>query len=112
MSKYHAHRAAQEQYENKDDDSRDPDAVRRTDQHATQDGLQRGRESPGEHDGEEPGDDRDGFAEQAPYQAHGGGNDDDGEDDVVDCDHSMSQAATPSKQAPHCTRRFPAYAAK
>jgi hypothetical protein len=70
MSKYHADRAAQKQHENKDDDARDPYTVRRTDQHATQDGLQRRPEGPGEHNGEKPGNDRNGFAEQAPYQAH------------------------------------------
>ena len=44
MSKYHAHRAAQQEHADEDDDARRPDAARRTDQHAAQDGLERGRE--------------------------------------------------------------------
>ena len=74
MSKYHAHRAAQQQDADEDDGARRPDAHRRAHQDAAQQRLERGRETPGEHDGEEPGDDRDGFAEQASDQAHDGGN--------------------------------------
>src|SRR5688572_11188067 len=69
--------------------------------------FQRAAEAPRQNDGEKPGDDGDGFAEQAANQAHDGGDEDDGEDDVVDCDHSVtSLAATPSKQARHCTQEI------
>ena len=73
MSKYHRHRAAQQEHAYEDDQRGLPKSVRETLPARRPDAARAScAKIPGEHDGEEPGDDRDGFAEQAANQAHDG----------------------------------------